>query len=100
MPCPRMSSQGRGHRVFVHCHAGVGRTGDMAIALSEILCDSTPSNPKEKLLWLRQFRKGLVQTAEQLIDGLQLATTLLDVRGGLCILVLQHWPASVLGCGI
>mmetsp|Transcript_27413 Transcript_27413/g.77378 ORF Transcript_27413/g.77378 Transcript_27413/m.77378 type:complete len:326 (+) Transcript_27413:1807-2784(+) len=70
--------QGRGHRVFVHCHAGVGRTGDMAIALSEILCDSTPSNPKEKLLWLRQFRKGLVQTAEQLIDGLQLATTLLD----------------------
>mmetsp|Transcript_30128 Transcript_30128/g.85037 ORF Transcript_30128/g.85037 Transcript_30128/m.85037 type:complete len:472 (-) Transcript_30128:290-1705(-) len=70
--------QGRGHRVFVHCHAGVGRTGDMAMGLTEILCDSTPSDPKEKLLWLRKFRKGAVQTPEQLIDGLQLAATILD----------------------
>jgi len=53
--------------------------------LTEILCDSTPSDPKEKLLWLRKFRKGAVQTPEQLIDGLQLAATILDVR--LCFIL-------------
>jgi len=39
-----------------------------------------PTDPKAKLAWLRKYRPGAVQTPEQLVDGLQLATVILDVR--------------------
>jgi len=46
---------------------GIGRTGNLCYALSEILCGKSeiPANIFDKLLWLREWRKGTVQSPEQ-----------------------------------
>ena len=68
--------------IFLHCAGGVGRTGDFALALCNILTtaqapDIKVSDPRGKLRWLRKYREGVVQTPEQMVDGVVLGTQLL-----------------------
>ncbi len=64
--------------VFIHCAGGIGRTGNLAMGLSEILCENTPSGPFHKLHWLRENRPGCVQASEQLLDGIVLSYMILE----------------------
>ena len=70
--------------IFLHCAGGVGRTGDFALALSNILTTAQApeikvSDPRGKLRWLRKYREGVVQTPEQMVDGVVLGTQLLTL---------------------
>jgi len=66
------------HYLFVHCAGGIGRTGNLAYAISEVMCDDVPNDPLRKLDWLRLQRPGSVQTPEQLLDGMILSYKILD----------------------
>jgi len=64
--------------VFIHCAGGIGRTGNIAYGLSEIMCSSVPKDPLKKLEWFRSFRPGCIQTPEQLVDGMVLSNMILQ----------------------
>jgi len=64
--------------VFIHCAGGIGRTGNLAYALSEILCCDVPKDPLKKLEWLRSQRQGCIQTPEQLVDAMILSHMVLQ----------------------
>lgn len=64
--------------VFVHCAGGIGRTGNIAYGISEILCSNVPNDPLKKVEWLRSQRQGCIQSPEQLVDGMVLSNMILD----------------------
>jgi len=70
-------------RVLIHCAGGVGRTGNGAFAISEVLARGFASLPPtriiEKLLMMRADRPGLIQSPEQLVDAAVLSAMVLTV---------------------
>lgn len=64
--------------VFIHCAGGIGRTGNLAYGLSEILCPDVPKDPLKKLEWLRSQRQGCIQSPEQLVDGMILSHMIME----------------------
>lgn len=64
--------------VFIHCAGGIGRTGNLAYGLSEIMCGDVPKDPLKKVEWFRSFRPGCIQTPEQLVDGMALSNMILE----------------------
>jgi hypothetical protein len=79
LPDPHGQESVQSPGVFIHCAGGIGRTGNVALALTEILSTSveSPWAPEEKLNWLRSHRQGSVQTPEQWMDGVVLTCGLL-----------------------
>jgi protein tyrosine phosphatase len=71
--------------VFIHCAGGIGRTGNIAYGLSEILCSNVPNDPLKKLEWLRSQRQGCIQSPEQLVDGMILSNMILDDVVNRCV---------------
>jgi len=64
--------------VFIHCAGGIGRTGNLAYGLSEIMCSDVPKDPLKKLEWFRSFRPGCIQAPEQLVDGMILSNMIMQ----------------------
>ena len=64
--------------VFIHWAGGIGRTGNIAYGLSEIMCSGVPKDPLKKLEWFRSFRPGCIQCPEQLVDGMVLSNMILQ----------------------
>ena len=79
LPDPHGQESVQSPGVFIHCAGGIGRTGNVALALTEILSINveSPWAPEEKLDWLRSHRQGSVQTPEQWMDGVVLTCGLL-----------------------
>ena len=79
LPDPHGQESVQSPGVFIHCAGGIGRTGNVALALTEILSINveSPWAPEEKLDWLRSHRQGSVQTPEQWVDGVVLTCGLL-----------------------
>lgn len=59
------------NKIFgIHCAGGKGRTGEAALALSEILEIKLSNNLLETIDQLRKYRLGIIQTDEQVIAAL------------------------------